>query len=149
VTIYTTRAARIARASLAVAVALFLIFVAACNIETVEPSQGHVQLYVPERQFREIKPGMTANQVTQKIGAARRKELGSDDVWVFGVWRGDKPSVVRWLFTSSPIKQATVLEGRIRFRNGRVIGIEVDESSAVPLGAHPHAASPTVQPNSG
>jgi hypothetical protein len=116
------------------AVFLLIVLLAGCGAETVEISEGMVELYVPEEQFRAIKTGMTAEEVTTQIGTARKKEaVGNADVWTFGVWRGDKPSLWRFLFTSSPIKHATVLEGRIHFVRGRVVSVHIDESSALPL----------------
>ena len=108
----------------------FAFILTSCNWETHEIKDGDVQIYVPEDRFVALKRNMTEDDVTKAIGAPRRKDVGVSQTWHYGVWRGEAPSLIRWLL-SSEVKPATLLDGRVYFFSGRVTRVEVVESSAV------------------
>lgn len=106
------------------------LLLVSCSWEVNEVESGEIELYVQEARFRAVKPGTAANDVTKAIGAPREKQQGLQETWHYGVWRGEEPGFLKWLF-SRRTPPATLLEGRIHFASGRVTRVEVIESSAV------------------
>ena len=105
---------------------------ASCQWETHESTSDHVEIYVPEDRFAAVHAGMTAEQVIKAIGAPRQKQLAERETWQYGVWRGETPSILNWLFSSHPVR-ATLIEGRIEFASGRVATVQIAESTAMPF----------------
>lgn len=99
---------------------LAVLVLVSCNWETHEVRSGDVQVFIPEQRFRELHPGMTGTEVTTAIGAPRTKhDMPTQRVWYYGVYRGDSPSLLRFLFGSKQ-PPATLLEGRVTFSANRV-----------------------------
>jgi hypothetical protein len=112
---------------------LSLLLITMCGWK-VEQTGGmsFIARYVLEKDFKSIRLGMSATQVTAAIGVPDVKIRNPLETWEYSVWRGETPSMLRMLFSKKPLN-AQLLKGRITLTAGKVTAIELPESSATPF----------------
>jgi len=112
---------------------LTLLLITMCGWKVEQTGRmSFVARYILEKDFKSIRLGMSATEVTAVIGEPDVKVRNPLETWEYTVWRGETPSMLRMLLSKKPLN-AQLLKGRITLTAGKVTAIELPESSATPF----------------